>query len=209
MKEKDKIRILIADDHQIVRMGLNAIFRKEKDMAVVGEARNGVEAVQLARELKPDVVLIDLMMPKKNGAAATAEIIAENPDVKLLVLTTFSESDDVLAALDAGAAGALVKDTPYEKLIAAIRDVVAGRKVISPEIENNLATRAKAPILTKRQLEVLNYVAKGLSTKDVARILNITVDGVSAHLRIVFAKLGASTRAEAVSIATRERLICA
>ena len=207
MKEKDKIRILIADDHQIVRMGLNAIFRKEKDMAVVGEARNGVEAVQLARELKPDVVLIDLMMPKKNGTAATGEIIAENPEVKLLVLTTFSESDDVLAALDAGAAGALVKDTPYEKLIAAIRDVVAGRRVVSPEIENSIASRAEAQMLTKRQLEVLNYVAKGLSTKDVARILNITADGVSAHLRTVFAKLGASTRAEAVSIAVRDRLI--
>ena len=204
---KERIRILIADDHQIVRMGLTTIFRKEKDMVVVGEARNGCEAVRLAGELKPDVVLMDLMMPKKDGAAATAEILAENPETKILVLTTFGESTDVRMALDAGAAGALVKDTPYEDLIAAIRGIAAGRRVVSPEIEANLALHTDASTLTDRQLEVLGYVAKGLSTKDVAQIMNISPDGVSAHLRIVFAKLGASTRAEAVSIATRDHLI--
>ena len=204
---KDRIRILIADDHQIVRMGLTTIFRREKDMVVAGEARNGCEAVRLAGELKPDVVLMDLMMPRKDGAAATAEILAENPETRILVLTTFGESANVRMALDAGAAGALVKDTPYEDLIAAIRGVAAGRRVVSPEIEANLAAHTDAPTLTDRQLEVLGYVAKGFSTKDVAQIMNISPDGVSAHLRIVFSKLGASTRAEAVSIATRDHLI--
>ncbi len=197
----NQIRILIADDHQIVRMGLIAIFRKEKDIAVVGEARNGIEAVSLACDLKPDLVLMDLMMPKKNGAAATAEIIADNPAAKILVLTTFGESADVRAAIDAGAAGALIKDTPYEELIAAVRAVAAGRHVVSPEIQHCLDMRRAEPALTERQIEVLRYISKGFQTKEIAAMMGIGLDGVNAHLRTIFSRLGTSSRSEAVALA--------
>ena len=196
-----QIRILIADDHQIVRMGLIAIFRKEKDITVVGEARNGIEAVNLACGLKPDLVLMDLMMPKKNGATATAEIIANNPAAKVLVLTTFGESVDVRTAINAGAAGALIKDTPYEELIAAVRDVVAGRHVVSPEIQHHLDLRRTDPVLTERQIEVLQYISKGFSTKDISSMMGIGLDGVNAHLRTIFSRFGTSSRSEAVALA--------
>ena len=121
-----ELKIIIADDHQIVRMGLASIFGKESDISVIGEARNGIEAVSLAKELKPDIILMDLMMPKKNGVQATLEILAENPDAKILILTTFGTADEVRQALDAGASGVIVKDTLHEQLIAAIRNTAAG-----------------------------------------------------------------------------------
>ena len=163
-----KIRILIADDHQIVRMGLTTIFAKEPDFEVVGEARNGLEAVRLCRELRPNVVLMDLMMPKKSGADATPEILAADPSARVLVLTTFSESEEVRRALDAGACGALIKDTPYDRLVAAIRAVARGRRVVSPEIQQNLAARSAAPELSARQLEILRLVADGLTAKSIS-----------------------------------------
>ena len=202
-----KIRILIADDHQIVRMGLTTIFAKEPDFEVVGEARNGLEAVRLCRELRPNVVLMDLMMPKKSGADATPEILAADPSARVLVLTTFSESEEVRRALDAGACGALIKDTPYDRLVAAIRAVARGRRVVSPEIQQNLAARSAAPELSARQLEILRLVADGLTSKAISNRLEIGTDGVNAHLRTIFAKLGASSRSEAVAIALREHLL--
>ena len=202
-----KIRILIADDHQIVRMGLTTIFAKEPDCEVVGEARNGLEAVRLCRELRPNVVLMDLMMPKKSGADATPEILAADPSARVLVLTTFSESEEVRRALDAGACGALIKDTPYDRLVAAIRAVARGRRVVSPEIQQNLAARSAAPELSARQLEILRLVADGLTSKAISNRLEIGTDGVNAHLRTIFAKLGASSRSEAVAIALREHLL--
>ena len=202
-----KIRILIADDHQIARMGLMTTFAKEPDLEVVGEARNGIEAVRLCRELRPNVVLMDLMMPKKSGADATPEILAADPSARVLVLTTFSESEEVRCALDAGACGALIKDTPYDRLVAAIRAVARGRRVVSPEIQQNLAARSAAPELSARQLEILRLVADGLTSKAISNRLEIGTDGVNAHLRTIFAKLGASSRSEAVAIALREHLL--
>ena len=122
---KPKIKILLADDHQVVRMGLAAIIAAEADMLLIGEASDGAEAVSLAHELSPDVIIMDLLMPTKNGAEATSEILAANPSAKILVLTTFGESDEMMMAMDAGAAGALIKDTPRAELVAAIRNVVA------------------------------------------------------------------------------------
>ena len=201
------IKILLADDHQVVRMGLAAIIAAESDMCLVGEASDGAEAVALTRKLAPDVVLMDLMMPQKDGASATAEILAANPDAKILVLTTFGESDEMKRAMEAGATGALIKDTPREELVAAIRKVVDGQKVVSPEIAHVLANRPERPQLSSRQLEVLGYVAKGLTSKAISSKMGITADCVNGHLRAIFAHLNATSRTEAVATAMRLGLI--
>jgi len=203
----NKIKILIADDHQIVRMGLTTIFSKEPDFAVIGEAKNGLEAVHMSRKLCPDVILMDLMIPKKSGADATQEILAENPAAKILVLTTFGESEEVKRALDAGASGALIKDTPLTKLVAAIRSVAKGKRVISPEIQQIISDLSAVPELSVRQLEILRFVADGLTTKVISDRLEIGPNGVNAHLRAIFSKLGASSRSEAVAIALRKHLL--
>ena len=202
-----KIKILIADDHQIVRMGLTTIFAKEPDFEVVGEARNGIEAVRFARELNPDIILMDLLMPKKSGADATMEILTATPSAKVLILTTFGESEEVKRTLDAGASGALIKDTPHTKLVAAIRATVKGKRVVSPEIQQNLTDQSGIPELSTRQLEILKFIADGLTTKAISDRLEIGPNGVNAHLRAIFSKLGASSRTEAVTIALRKRLL--
>jgi len=207
MQMNNIIKLLIADDHQIVRMGLMTIFAREKDTSVIGEARNGIEAVQLTRKLKPDLVLMDLMMPKMNGADATAEILAERPETRVLILTSFGESNDVKRALDAGAAGALIKDTPHTKLLAAVRTCVRGQTVISHEIQQTLTERAAVPDFSSRQLEILRLVAEGLTTKAISNRLEIGPDGVNAHLRTIFSKLGAASRSEAVAIALKKQLL--
>lgn len=202
-----ELKIIIADDHQIVRMGLASIFGKKTEISVIGEARNGIEAVKLARELKPDVILMDLMMPKKNGVQATLEILAENPDAKILILTTFGTADEVRQALDAGASGVVVKDTLHEQLIAAVRDTAAGIRVISEEIQHHLDAYPPKPSLSPRQIEVLGHVAKGMTTKEISDIMGIGADGVNAHLRVIFSRLGAASRTEAVSIALKNHLL--
>ena len=207
MPTKPKIKILLADDHQVVRMGLAAIIAAESDLRLVGEARDGNEAVKHARELAPDVILMDLMMPQMDGAAATAEILEANPSAKILVLTTFGESDEVMRAMDAGATGALIKDTPREELVEAIRAVAEGRKVVSHEIEHVLKTRTERPQLSARQLEVLGYAAKGMTSKAISSKLGITADSVNGHLRAIFAHLNATSRTEAVATAMRLGLI--
>ena len=207
MPTKPKIKILLADDHQVVRMGLAAIIAAESDMRLVGEASDGNEAVKRVRELAPDVILMDLMMPQKDGAAATAEILEANPNAKILILSTFGESDEMMRAMDAGAAGALIKDAPRGELVAAIRAVAEGQKVVSPEIEHVLKTRAERPQLSARHLEVLGYAAKGLTSKAISSKMGITADCVNGHLRAIFANLNAASRTEAVAIATGLGLI--
>ena len=202
-----ELKIIIADDHQIVRMGLASIFAKISDISVIGEARNGIEAVKLARELKPDVILMDLMMPKKNGVQATLEILAENPDAKILILTTFGTADEVRQALDAGASGVIVKDTLHEQLMTAVRNAAAGKRVVSEEIQRHLDAYPPKPVLSPRQIEVLAHAAKGMTTKEISDIMGIGIDGVNAHLRAIFLRLGAASRTEAVSIALKNHLL--
>ena len=208
MSAKDcKTRILLADDHLVVRMGIASIISFEPDLEVVAEADTGEEAVALARTHKPDVVVMDLMMPKLSGADATVAILQENPAVRVLILTTFGTSDDMRRAFDAGAAGGLVKSSSQAEIIAAIRAVAAGRRVLSPEIEHSLGTAADPPPLSIRQLEVLNLAAKGFTNREIGDILGIGVNGVKAHLKLIYTRLGVASRTEATSIAINLRLI--
>ena len=204
---KQSIRILIADDHAIVRRGLHSILQIEKDFTVVGEASNGAEAVEMARLLKPHVVIMDLIMPEKSGSEATTEILAERPETRILLLTTFGTADDVARALEAGAAGALMKTSDESKIIAAIRTVAAGGNAISDEIKRLIAESPPAPKLTPRQLEILNSMSRGYSNAEIAKLFGINEFTVREHVTNIKAKLDASNRAEAVAIALRKSLL--
>jgi len=204
---KHKTTVLLVDDHLVVRMGLATIIGIEKDLAVIGQAGNGLEAVCLARELHPDVIVMDLMMPELNGAEATARIIADNPAAKILLLTTFGDSEDLRQAMEAGAIGALVKDSTDAELIDAIRQTAAGVSVVCPDIKRVLEEAVHTPKLTRRQTEILTYAAQGLITNAIAEKIGIGSDCVKAHLRTAFAILGASSRSEAVAIAMRKHLL--
>ena len=202
-----KIRTLIADDHAIVRMGLSALLEAEPDIEIVGEAEDGTEAVKMASRLRPDVVVMDLMMPVLDGIAATERIHAELPDTKVLILTTSASSDDLARALSAGAVGALLKSSANDKLIAAIHTVANSKRCVSSEITEMI--RKDPPILdlTDRQREILGFITKGLTNQDIARQLGIREDSVKEHLYKVFNKIGAANRAEAVAIALRKHLL--
>ena len=202
-----KIRILVADDHAVVRMGLVSLLESEKDIEVVGEAGDGEAAVVAARKTAPDVVLMDLVMPKKDGADATVAVKAESPETKVLVLTTFSDTDDIARALNAGADGALLKNSDYADVIAAIRKVAAGKKAVAPEVRKMLAENPPLPELTDRQLDVLTSMVRGLTNADIAKQFGITPDGVKFHITSILAKLGAANRSEAVAIALRKHLL--
>ena len=202
-----KIRLLVADDHAVVRMGLVSLLESEKDIEVVGEAGDGDAAVSAARKTSPDVVLMDLVMPKKDGADATAAIKAERPETKVLILTTFSDTDDIARALNAGADGAMLKNADYAEVAAAIRRVAAGKKSVAPEVRKMLAENPPLPELTGRQMDILSSMVRGLTNADIAKQFGITPDGVKFHITSILAKLGAANRTEAVSIAQRKHLL--
>ena len=202
-----KARILIADDHEIVRTGLSLVLGYQEDFTVVGQASDGSEAVQLARTLHPDLVILDLMMPNMDGAQATRAILADNPQARIVILTTYATSAEIINALDAGASGALSKDTSNTDLVQALHDILAGKHVLSPDIKDLIQVNETADRLTPRQREILGYLAKGLSNHEIARLLDIGEDGVKFHLRSLFAKLGAATRTEAVAVALRNHLL--
>lgn len=209
MKRTDTVRILLADDHLVVRMGIASILSFEPDFEIVGEAETGADAVRLAAELQPDIVLMDLMMPEMNGAEATRQILGNGggPRPRILVLTSFGTSQEVCQAIKAGASGALLKTSSREEIIAAVRGALAGETVVSPEIRPLLVAKESAPELSSRQLEVLNLVAKGFSNQDIARILGIGVNGVKDHLKAIFARLEVSSRTEAAAVARDLMLI--
>ena len=203
----NKIRILIADDHTIVRIGLKALVESETDIEVVGEAEDGKDAVKKTLELHPDVVIMDLVMPKVDGADATHEICSKLPDTKVLILTTFGTSDGIAHALEAGARGALMKTTDDATIVSAIRDIAQGRRFVSPEVRRQLVADPPTEQFSPRQTEIMNSITKGLSNKEIASNLGIRIDSVEEHVKVILKKLGASNRAEAVAIALRKHLL--
>ena len=204
---KPKIKILIADDHAIVRIGLSALLKTEPDLSVVGVAKDGEEAVAEALRLNPDVIVMDLMMPKKNGVEATAEIHERLPDTKIIILTTFAASDGIKHALDAGATGAVMKTAEDAELVSIIRAVAAGDTVISDEIQQLLTEDPPAEDLTPRQLEILESVTRGFTNADIAKQFGIREQSVKEHISTILAKIGAANRSEAVAITMRKHLL--
>ena len=204
---KPKIKILIADDHAIVRIGLSALLKTESDLSVVGVAKDGEEAVAEALHLKPDVIVMDLMMPKKNGVEATAEIHKRLPETKIVILMTFAASDGIKHALDAGAAGAVMKTAEDAELVSIIRAVASGGKVISDEIQQLLTEDPPAEELTPRQQEILESVTRGLTNADIAKQLGLREQSVKEHISAILVKIGAANRSEAVAITLRKHLL--
>ena len=204
---KPKIRILIADDHKLMRMGLVSLFNVQKDMTVIGEAEDGEQAIRMASELRPDIVIMDLMMPKINGTDATAAILAENLKIGIVVLSSFSNSFDMARAISNGARGAQAKESPTEDLIAAIRTVASGGTALAPEIVKSMKGNPPPPPLTEKQMAILRSVTRGLSNQDIAIQFGISPVSVKKHLTVIFTKLGVATRAEAASIALQKHLL--
>ena len=202
-----QFHILIADDHMLVRRGLADLLSAERDFMIVGEAANGREACEQTKLLKPDLVIMDLSMPIMSGVEAVQVILQQSPETKVLVLTTFGTSVDVNRALEAGAAGALVKDTDENELIEAIRAVLRGETVLSPAIRAMLATEPRPPELTDRQQKVLELTVRGLTSEDIAIRLGISPNAVDQHLNAIRSKLGANNKTEAVAIALRKHLL--
>ena len=203
----NEIKLLIADDHAIVRTGLIALLESSGGIIVVGEADDGDAAVRMVRKCRPDIVVMDILMPGKNGIAATAEIKEKFPETKVLILTTSTVSDDLSAALTAGADGAVTKSTANKTLLAAVRSVAEGKRYVSPEISKMIANDPPVPELTDRQRVILEAMARGKGNKEIAAQLDIQADSVRQHIIAIFSKLGAVNRAEAVAIAMRKQLV--
>ena len=198
------LRVLIVDDHPVVRTGLAGMLAAEDDLEIVGEAGDGEEAVVVARRMRPDVVLMDLRMPRVDGAEATARIVTADPNIKVLILTTYDTDSDIIRAVEAGATGYLLKDTPRTELAAAVRAAARGETVLAPPVAARLVNRLRTPTweqLTPREAEVLAAVARGLSNAEVGRELFIGEATVKTHLLRIFAKLGVDDRTAAVTLA--------
>lgn len=199
--------VLIADDHAIVRMGLAALLEPESGIRVIGEADDGDVAIRKAMRNKPDIVIMDIMMPVRDGISATQEIKSRLPHTRVLILTTSTVSDDLSRALEAGADGAITKSNANAQLLTAIRAIAAGKRWVSPEIEKQIATDPPVQKLTERQEQVLSSIVRGLTNADIAHQLGIREDSVKEHLNLIFSKIGAANRAEAVTIALRRHLL--
>lgn len=210
------MRVMICDDQAIVRDGLELLLKLEKDIEVVGLAQDGAQAVDLVESARPDLVLMDLMMPGVNGVEATRTIRAKHPDIKVLVLTTFDDDEWVFDAIRAGASGYLLKDTPRAKLIEAIRGTVAGKVFVDPSVAGKLLAQAASPPvqpatkiaekLTEREVDVLRLMARGLNNADIAARIHLSEGTVRNHVSAIFTKLDVSDRTQAVIIAIRHGL---
>ena len=202
-----KLNILLADDHSVVRAGLKTILNLEKDFRVVGDAENGVEAGKLAKELQPDVVVMDLMMPDMSCGEAIRLVLKASPESKVIVLTSYGTSSEIRVALDAGAISAVTKNISNRELTDALRRTAAGERVLSPEIDGALSESEKDIHLTERQMAIVDSITRGFSNGDIAIQLGISRTRVKQHLTEVFAVLGAANRTEVAALAMRRNLL--
>lgn len=211
---RDIIRVLVVDDHPIFRRGLCAEINLDPGMQVVGEARDGAEAIEMARSLDLDVILMDAVMPAKNGIDATAEIIRTNPAAHILILTSFSEDERMLAAVRAGAMGYILKDQHPEELLQAIRDTYNGKPYLNPIVARRLLRDLPDPgsppadaVLTRREMEILRLVAQGLSNKEMAGKLSLQEATIRSHVGNILGKLNLTNRSQLVLYAVRNGLV--
>ena len=201
------LRLLIADDHPALREGLAALIKQQGDMTVVAMATDGQDAIEQYRQHQPDVALMDLQMPKLEGAAAAAAIRAEFPSARILILTTYYGNEDIYRALSAGALGYLLKDAPSQDLFEAIRMVGAGHRYITSEIAGILTERIQHPELSDREIEVLQLMAQGKSNKEISKVLSVVEGTVKFHVRRILEKLGVRDRTQAVTAALKRGLV--
>ncbi|MEH7500912.1 response regulator transcription factor [Neobacillus drentensis] len=210
------IRVLIADDHHVVRRGLVFFLQTQKGLEIIGEAANGKEAVELAKLLKPDIILMDLVMPEMDGIQATKIIKREQPDIKIMMLTSFSDQDHVIPALEAGASGFQLKDIQPDELVSSIKKIIGGENQLHPKATShllaNLSNKSKQERnlleeLTKRELDVLKEIAKGKSNKEIAASLFITEKTVKTHVSNLLAKLELADRTQAALYAVKNQIV--
>ena len=201
------IRVLCVDDHALVRKGIASILANESDMQMVGEASTGREAVQKYKELHPDVVLMDLRMPEMTGIDATREIRKDDPEAKIIALTSYDGDQDIYRAIEAGVRGYILKEMVHTKVLDAIRTVQAGKRLMPAEVAERLSEYFPQVALTPREVEVLSYVAKGLANKEIAHKLGTASGTVKMHVQNILAKLGASDRTHAVTIALERGIL--
>ena len=202
-----KIRVVLADDHPVVRNGLAAIVDQQTDMEVVAEAGDGDEAITLYRRFQPDVMVLDLRMPKRDGVAVVEQVMAASPEARLLIMTTYDGDEDIFRCLSQGAKGYLLKDAPRQEILSAIRAVSEDRAYTSSSVAAKALQRMGKPSLTQRELDVLQLVALGRSNKDIARRLSITEGTTKTHVKAILEKLDAISRTEAVAVAHKRGLI--
>ncbi|MBO9557125.1 MAG: response regulator transcription factor [Caulobacter sp.] len=199
--------VLIVDDHPLLREGVAAVLEAEADIAVVGEARDGAEAVALFGRLRPDIVLMDLQMPGMDGVDAIGAIKAQDPEARIIVLTTYAGDVRALRALKAGASGYLLKSGLRRELIDTIRTVRGGQRYLHPDVAHDIAVNAIGEPLSEREIDVIKCVATGQANKQIARVLSLSEDTVKGHLRSIFAKLDVTDRTQAVTVAHRRGII--
>ena len=202
-----KIRILIAEDHLIARVGVTGIINMQPDMTVVAEAVNGQQAVELFRKHLPDVALLDVRMPKMSGIEAAVAIRDEFSDARLIALTSYGGEEDIRRAVEAGVLGFLTKDVLHNELIKTIRAVNAGRPYLPPKLAEKLAVQRERPQLSRREVEVLELIARGFGNKQIANDLNISEETAKNHVKHIFGKLGVQDRTQAATIAIQRGII--
>ena len=207
MTEKNKIRVLSVDDHPLLREGIAAVINSQPDMLMIADAASGQDGIQQFRKHRPDVTLMDLRLPDMSGVDTTVAILAEFPEARIIMLTTFEGDVEIQRALEAGARGYMLKSMPPKDLVEVIRQVHAGKKRIPPQLAARLAEHMSDEALTVRELEVLRQIAEGNRNRDIGEKLFITEETVKVHIKHIMEKLGASDRTQAIAIAIRRGII--